>query len=101
DSKYGKETAIIEVADGNAKNFLIPKGFAMAYSQDNLKIREQKLSDLSALEHEKRSKARELQKQIEELSLMFTLDAAIDKAQNLHVHDREAWFCVLKAWFLV
>lgn len=86
DSKYGKENAIIEVADGYAKNFLIPKGFAMAYSQNNLKIREQKLSDLSALEHEKRSKARELQKQIEELSLMFTLDAAIDKAQNLHVH---------------
>ncbi|MFL1058489.1 50S ribosomal L9 C-terminal domain-containing protein, partial [Mycoplasmopsis synoviae] len=38
------------------------------------------------LEHEKRSKARELQKQIEELCLMFTLDAAIDKGQNLHVH---------------
>lgn len=57
DSKYGKENAIIEVADGYAKNFLIPKGFAMAYSQDNLKIREQKLSDLSALEHEKKIKS--------------------------------------------
>lgn len=29
----------------------------MAYSQDNLKIREQKLSDLSALEHEKKIKS--------------------------------------------
>jgi large subunit ribosomal protein L9 len=36
--KFGKEGTIINVASGHARNFLIPKGFALEATNSNLKL---------------------------------------------------------------
>ncbi|ADE19355.1 50S ribosomal protein L9 [Mycoplasma crocodyli] len=86
DCKEGKANTIVEVSDGYAKNFMIPKGFALAYNANTVKILEKKLDDLSAQEHENRTKALKLKDEIEKVTLNYTLDANIDANQNLNVH---------------
>ncbi|TNK91738.1 50S ribosomal protein L9, partial [Mycoplasmopsis pullorum] len=86
DCKDGKANTIIEVAPGYAKNFLINKGFALPYNESTAKTLERKLNELSAEEHERRSKALELKSKLEEVKLEYTLEANTDANYNLNVH---------------
>ncbi|EFF41868.1 50S ribosomal protein L9 [Mycoplasmopsis alligatoris] len=86
DCKEGKANTIIEVSDGFAKNFMIPKGFALPYNQGTVKTLEKKLDQLSALEHEKRTQALKDKDKLEKVNLSYTLEANIDANQNLNVH---------------
>ncbi|QIW62470.1 50S ribosomal protein L9 [Mycoplasmopsis gallinacea] len=86
DCKDGKANTIIDVAAGYGTNFLIKKGFAVAYNPTNLKLLEKRLDELSANEHEHRSEARELKEKLEQERLSFTLEATIDKNGHLNVH---------------
>lgn len=86
DCKEGKANTIVEITDGYAKNFLIPKGFALPLNNTTKKMLEKKLNELSYIEHENRAQALKLKKQLEEITLNFSLDANIDANQNLNVH---------------
>lgn len=86
DCDKGKANTIIEVSAGYGNNFLIAKGFAVAYNDKTKKELEQRLSELTKNEMEKRSEALELKDQIEKLTLKYTLDAHIDNNGNLIAH---------------
>ncbi|WP_027121380.1 50S ribosomal protein L9 [Mycoplasma leonicaptivi] len=84
--KDGKENTIIDVAAGYATNFLIKKGFAVAYNENTAKNLEKKLDNLAADEHEKRTEALVIKDKIEELNIKFELTSNIDANCNLNVH---------------
>ncbi|ADN69232.1 50S ribosomal protein L9 [Mycoplasmopsis fermentans] len=86
DCDKGKANIIIEVSAGYGNNFLIAKGFAVVYNDKTKKELEQRLSELTKNEMEKRSEALELKDQIEKLTLKYTLDAHIDNNGNLIAH---------------
>ena len=64
--KQGKKDQIIDVSDGYARNFLLPKNFAEAATEGALKNREQNLARIQAkqekLHQEALAKASEIEK---------------------------------------
>lgn len=86
DCKDGKANTIIEVASGYATNFLIKQGLALPYNEKTAKQLDKKLLELQANEHEKRTHFIHLKTQLEEVTLHYTLEGAIDKHGNLHIH---------------
>ncbi|WP_289754005.1 50S ribosomal protein L9, partial [Faecalibaculum rodentium] len=55
--KVGKADELKEVSDGYARNFLIPKGLALAASPANLKAYEQEMQKRAANEAELKKQA--------------------------------------------
>ncbi|TDV24445.1 large subunit ribosomal protein L9 [Mycoplasmopsis mustelae] len=86
DCKDGKANTIIDVAPGYGVNFLIKKGFGVAYNEQTNAQLQRKLNELVANEHQVRSEALKLKKQLENLTLKFHLNANIDGHKNLNVH---------------
>lgn len=74
----GKEKDIIDVSDGYARNFLIPKGFALKSTPANFKIvAEGKRRELKLKEKEKEIFL-ELARKIEEISCTIAAKAGVD-----------------------
>ncbi|MDD3295846.1 MAG: 50S ribosomal protein L9 [Candidatus Omnitrophica bacterium] len=73
--KFGKEGTIAEVKDGYARNYLMPRGIAMAASEKNFKkLEEIKVKKTKAAEKEK-GVFEDLKDKLEKLSLTIVAEA--------------------------
>lgn len=70
--KLGKAGDTLEVKDGFARNYLIPKKLAIAATSKNLNQLEHQKRIIQARENKKRQSAQALKEQIEKLSLTIT-----------------------------
>ena len=71
--KVGKADELKEVSDGYARNFLIPKGLAMAASPANLKAYEQEMQKRAANEAELKKQAEKTAEELKGVTLEFQL----------------------------
>ena len=69
--KVGKKDAIVEVADGYARNFLIARGFAVAYTATSAKVLAQQEADEAKRQEMLKEKALEVQEQLKSIKLQF------------------------------
>jgi len=67
----GLEGETVEVADGYARNYLIPKGLALEATAQNLKMMEQRQRKIEAKRLRAKEEAQALREKMEALVLMF------------------------------
>ncbi len=90
----GLEGDILEVANGYARNYLLPKGFALEATSQNMKLLETRRKKIEAKRLRAKEEAERLREKMEALGLCFTHKAgeggrlygsvtAIDIAQEL------------------
>lgn len=72
--KVGKKDEIVKVADGYARNFLIPKNLAVPLNDANLKTLQAKKDKKAADEKQLQKEAEALKEQIEKQKLEFKLN---------------------------
>ncbi len=72
----GEEGDIKEVADGYARNYLLPKKFAVPYNKANLKILEQRREAIEKRKEEKRREAMSLKERLESEEIVFKMPAS-------------------------
>ena len=70
--KLGGPGEIVKVSPGYARNFLLPRGFAVEATAGNKKRIEKERERLEAAEAERRGSAQELAGRIEQVSLTFS-----------------------------
>ena len=75
DKKLGKRGDVIEVADGYARNFLLPKNLAVAASQGNLNQARQRQSAENFQAKLREDQARVLASQMNKITLDLTVKA--------------------------
>lgn len=63
---------VVTVKPGYGRNYLLPRGYAYEATPGNLKRISQEKARLEAAENERRDKARELAKKLEEVQLTFS-----------------------------
>jgi len=80
--KLGKAGEIVETKKGYARNYLIPKGFAVAASASNLKIYEQ----------ERLAEQRKMQKEIQEAAAIATSLDKISITATVQVGEEDKVF---------
>ncbi len=96
----GKPGDLVAVKAGYARNYLIPRGFALAANEGNKKRIEQQKARLEAAENERRGAAQKLADRLEQVSLTFSARVgeeeklfgsvtAADIAQQLHAQGFE------------
>lgn len=96
----GKPGDLVAVKAGYARNYLIPRGFALAANEGNKKRIEQQKARLEAAENERREAAQKLADRLEQVSLTFSARVgeeeklfgsvtAADIAQQLHAQGFE------------
>jgi len=71
----GEEGDIRDVANGYARNFLIPKTFALAYTKHNLTQFESRRTAIDQRKEEKRKEAMGIKERLESEELTFTMPA--------------------------
>lgn len=74
----GKKDQILEVSDGYASNFLIPRGFAVKMTSKEMNILENNQKQQRLNEEKKKEEAQELKGKIESLCLEFTASSSKD-----------------------
>lgn len=72
----GEEGDICSVKDGYARNHLLPKNLAGAYTKHNLEILKQKQKNILRRKEQRKKEAETLKAQIEQVSLNFKLKMA-------------------------
>ena len=72
----GEEGDIKEVADGYARNYLLPKKLAVLYNKANLKILEQRRDAIEKRKEEKRREAMSLKERLESEEIVFKMPAS-------------------------
>ena len=77
-AKLGKSGELKEVADGYARNFLIPHGKAKRATPENLKAIEARRTDLEKAAADKLAGAQALAEKIEGTALRITQKAGVD-----------------------
>jgi large subunit ribosomal protein L9 len=96
----GKPGDLVAVKAGYARNYLIPRGFALAANEGNKKRIEQQKARLEAAENERRGAAQQLADRLQQVSLTFSARVgeeeklfgsvtAADIAQQLHAQGFE------------
>jgi large subunit ribosomal protein L9 len=73
--ELGEEGDIKTVADGYARNYLIPKKLVMPYTKQNLGILDQMRVSIEKRKEEKRMDASTLKERLEAEELVFTMSA--------------------------
>jgi large subunit ribosomal protein L9 len=68
----GKPGDLVAVKSGYARNYLIPRGFALPATEGNKKRIEQQKARLEAAEGERRSAAQQVADRLEQVSLTFS-----------------------------
>ena len=69
--KVGKKGEIVEVADGYGRNFLIRGGYAVQATAGSQKVLDQQKVQEALNEQEKKTKAEEVAKKLENMTLRF------------------------------
>lgn len=96
----GKPGDLVAVKAGYARNYLIPRGFALAANEGNKKRIERQKARLEAAENERRGAAQQLADRLQQVSLTFSARVgeeeklfgsvtAADIAQQLHAQGFE------------
>lgn len=73
--KVGKKDDVVEVSDGYARNFLIKRKLAVAYTKGSSKILDEQLAIKKEHEAQLKKEAEELKKKLETMKLEFSLSA--------------------------
>jgi large subunit ribosomal protein L9 len=71
----GEEGDIREVANGYARNYLLPKNFALPYTKQNLTQLEARRAAIESRKEEKRREAMSIKERLESEELVFTMPA--------------------------
>jgi large subunit ribosomal protein L9 len=74
-SNLGEEGDVKDVADGYARNFLIPKGMVMPYSRQNLALIESRRATIEKRKEDKREQAKTARERLEGESLTIQMTA--------------------------
>ena len=74
-TNLGEEGDIRVVANGYARNYLLPKKMALPYNTANLNILEQKMKSIERRKTEKKENARSLKEKLSELELVMEMPA--------------------------
>ncbi|MFW6223389.1 MAG: 50S ribosomal protein L9 [Spirochaetota bacterium] len=74
-SNLGEEGDVKDVADGYARNFLIPRGMVMPYSRQNLALIESRRATIEKRKEEKRKHAKSAKERLEGESLTIRMTA--------------------------
>ena len=72
-SSLGQSGTIVEVANGYARNYLIPKGLALASTPSNMKTYEEQQKQRQFREHRTKRDAQTLAEELEKVSLTATV----------------------------
>ncbi|AHH08074.1 50S ribosomal protein L9 [Borrelia anserina] len=73
--KLGKEGDIVDVKDGFARNYLLPKGFAVFSNKHNIDIFNQKKRSILKRQETKKRMALELKEKLDKVSLEFIMQS--------------------------
>ncbi|NLC64504.1 MAG: 50S ribosomal protein L9 [Erysipelothrix sp.] len=76
--KIGKKDEIVNVADGYARNFLLPNGLAVLASEKGREILSSQKQDRKEEHERKREEAKVVAKQLEKITLEFEVKASKD-----------------------
>jgi large subunit ribosomal protein L9 len=71
----GEEGDVREVANGFARNYLLPKKLAVPYNRENLRVLESKRTAIESRKEEKRTTALGLKERLEAEQLKFAMTA--------------------------
>ena len=77
--KLGNQGDVVEVKDGYARNYLIPKGFALSASETNFKKLEAVKKEKAKLVQREKAKFLKEKEEIEKISLTITVEAKEDE----------------------
>lgn len=77
-AKLGKTGDIVDVKNGFARNYLIPRGSALRASKENIAVFEEKKKEIEAKNAEKQKEAEALAKKVEGLTVKIIRQAAED-----------------------
>jgi large subunit ribosomal protein L9 len=77
--RLGREGDIVTVADGYARNFLIPRGFALAASDKTVKLQEKIRADRLAREARERQEFEELAARLSNVSVTTAVKVGEDE----------------------
>ncbi|MFO7888125.1 MAG: 50S ribosomal protein L9 [Eubacteriales bacterium] len=73
--KLGKEGDLVEVADGYARNYLIPKGAASEATAENVRILNRRKKEEARLAEDKLEDAQEYAKNLEKVNVVIKIKA--------------------------
>lgn len=71
----GEEGDVKNVANGYARNYLLPRGLALPYSAETVAYFESRRDEIEARKAEKRDKARSVKERLEELDIVIGVSA--------------------------
>lgn len=71
----GEEGDVKNVANGYARNYLLPRGLALPYSAETVAYFESRRDEIEARKAEKREKARSVKERLEELNIVIGVSA--------------------------
>ncbi len=71
----GEEGDVCEVANGYARNYLLPHGLAVAFNKQNLAVFESRKVAIAKRKEEKKKAAQDLKQQLENISLTVKMPA--------------------------
>ena len=71
----GEEGDVREVANGFARNYLLPKKLAVAYNRENLRVLESRRTAIESRKEEKRNTALGLKERLEAEQIKFAMTA--------------------------
>lgn len=71
----GEEGDVKNVANGYARNYLLPRGLALPYSAETIAYFESRQDEIEARKAEKREKARGVKERLEELNIVIGVSA--------------------------
>ena len=74
-SPLGEEGDVKDVAKGYARNFLFPRGIAVPYNENTIKLFESRREEIEERKAQKRTDAAGLKERLESLSLEITMPA--------------------------
>lgn len=73
--KVGKKDEVIEVSDGYARNFLIKKGLAVAYTKGSSKVLKEQLDEKAHQREIEKQEAKVIAEKLKSIKLIFYLKA--------------------------